>query len=144
LSDAIQNQLEGGPVPDGRFDVVVYPKELDAAELAFGRLGWEIVGRPSGAGGTGVVFRVPAGEIRLELVTHGAARALVDTLGYDVIAGLRLEVPDADAAWQAANHAGMRLDPVSAERPSEEAWGRLVRAYCAGGLRIDFVQPPGA
>ena len=38
--------------------------------------------------------------------------------------------------------AGLRLDPVCESGPSDEAWGRLVRTYTGGGLRIDFVQIP--
>ena len=128
-----------------RLEVVVYPKELDAAELAFARLGWELVERFGEAPDDyGVTFRVPADEVHLELVTHDAARSLSAAYGSDVVAGLRLRVTDADAAWQAARAAGLRLDPVSADGPSPEAWGRLVRTYAAGGLRIDFVEPPGA
>jgi hypothetical protein len=129
---------------NGRFEVVVYPKDLDALELSLSRLGWEVAERFADVGETrGVSFRLPVDEVRLELVTHTAARSLTDTLGSDVMAGLRVQVSDADAAWETASAAGLTLDPVCSQRPSEETWGRLVRAYAAGGLRLDFVQPPG-
>jgi hypothetical protein len=128
------------------FEIVVYPSDINSAELALSRLGWQVVerhGDPADDGG--VIFRIPADEVLLELVTHDTARALVaGSGGSDVIAGLRLYVEDADAAWKAAKAAGLRLDAVCADAPSLETWGRLVRTYAAGGLRIDFVQRPDA
>ena len=124
-----------------RFEVVVYPRELNAAEAALTRLGWEVDGRfGDGAESYGVRFKVPAESVTLELVTHHVSRPLVENLGMDVIAGLCLYVDDADAAWEAARLSGMRLDYVCANGPSTEVWGRLVRAYCEGGLRIDWIQ----
>jgi hypothetical protein len=128
---------------NGRFEVVVYPRDLDAAELSFGRLGWEVVDRfGSGPGEYGVVYRIPCDEVVLELVQHDTARALVERTGTDVVAGLRLRVADADEAYRAVSTAGLRLDPVCESGPSDETWGRLVRTYTGGGLRIDFVQMP--
>jgi hypothetical protein len=129
----------------GRFEVVVYPQDLDAAELAFARLGFDVVERfADGPDDQGVVFRLPADEVVVELVTHQAARELSAATGADTVAGLRLTVDDADDAWRAASAAGLRLDPVCASGPSAEPWGRLVRTYTAGGLRLDFLErPPG-
>ena len=132
-------------MPNGRFEVVVYPKDLDALELSLSRLGWAVAERfPTGNDGQVVSFKVPADDVRIELVSHSVSRSLVESLGSDAVAGLRIEVEDADAAWSTARSAGLQLDPVSAGGPSEESWGRLVRAYAAGGLRIDFVQPPAS
>jgi hypothetical protein len=126
-----------------QLDVVVYPNDLNAAEAAFLRLGWEVTER-SGDPQTSyaITFRLPADSVQLSLITHDVARQLAGNLGSDTVAGLVMHVDDADAAWQAARLAGLRIDPVSAERPSEESWGRLVRTYTPGGLRIDFLQPP--
>jgi len=122
-------------------DIVVYPRDLGSAELALSRLGWEISERY----GTppedyGVIFRIPADSVQLELVAHDTARSLAATSGADTVAGLRLHVPDAAAAWQAARAAGLRIDPACESGPSNESWGRLTRAYTAGGLRIDFYE----
>src|SRR5689334_5576299 len=95
----------------GRFEVVVYPKDLDSLELSLSRLGWEVAERfPTGSDGQVVSFRVPAADVRVELVSHGVARSLVENLGSDAVAGLRIEVDDADAAWSTARAAGLQLD----------------------------------
>jgi hypothetical protein len=132
-------------MPKGRFEVVVYPKDMDALELSLSRLGWQIAERfATGSDGQVVSFQIPADDVRIELVTHSVARSLTESMGSDAVAGLRMEVDDADAAWSTARAAGLQLDPVSADGPSQETWGRLVRAYAAGGLRLDFVQPPAS
>jgi hypothetical protein len=124
-------------------EIVVYPRELDSAEVALTRLGWEVLERGGEAGSSySVSFRIPCDGATLELVDHETSRSLTESSGHDIIAGLALRVDDADAAWQAARAAGLRLDPVSENAPSEETWGRLVRVWTAGGLRIDFVQRP--
>jgi catechol 2,3-dioxygenase-like lactoylglutathione lyase family enzyme len=126
-------------------EIIVYPRELDSAEVALTRLGWEVLERGGEAGSSySVSFRIPCDGATLELVDHETARSLTETSGHDVIAGLALRVDDADAAWQAARAAGLRLDPVSEKGPSEETWGRLVRVWTSGGLRLDFVQRPAS
>jgi len=123
-------------------DVVVYPQDIDGAELAFSRLGWPVAERfADGPDDHGVIFHIPVERATLELVTHDAARSLSAVVGSDVVAGLRLSVDDATAAWQGVRAAGFRLDPVCADGPSTETWGMLVRAYTPGGLRLDLVAP---
>jgi hypothetical protein len=124
-----------------RLDIVVYPRDLNGAEAAFNRLGWQTLERfGDGVSEYGIVFRIPADDVRLELVTHDESRALVATTGSDTVAGLRIGVTDADAAWRAARMAGLTLDASAADGPADAAFGRLVRTFAPGGLRIDFVQ----
>ncbi len=124
-----------------RLDIVVYPRDLNGAEAAFNRLGWQTLERfGDGVTEYGIVFRIPADDVRLELVTHDESRALVTTTGSDTVAGLRIGVSDADAAWRAARLAGLTLDASAAEGPVDAVFGRLVRTFAPGGLRIDFVQ----
>ena len=124
-----------------RLDIVVYPRDLNGAEAAFNRLGWQTLERfGDGVEEYGIVFRMPADDVRLELVTHAESRALAQTVGSDTVAGLRIGVSDADAAWRAARLAGLRLDASCAEGPADAAFGRLVRTFAPGGLRVDFVQ----
>ena len=59
-------------------------------------------------------------------MTHDESRALVTTTGSDTVAGLRIGVSDADAAWRAARLAGLTLDASAAEGPVDAAFGRLV------------------
>ena len=124
-----------------RLDIVVYPRDLNGAEAAFNRLGWQTLERfGDGVAEYGIVFRIPADDVRLELVTHEESSALATTVGSDTVAGLRLGVSDADAAWRAARLAGLRLDASCTEGPADAAFGRLVRTFAPGGLRVDFVQ----
>lgn len=122
-------------------DIVVYPRDLNGAESAFNRLGWETVERfGDGVAEYGIVFRLPVDDVRLEIVVHDEARAIAQAAGTDTVAGLRIGVSDAQAAFEAARLAGLTIDASSAEGPVEAPFGLLVRTYAPGGLRIDFVQ----
>lgn len=124
-----------------RMDIVVYPRDLNGAESAFNRLGWETIERfGDGVAEYGIVFRLPVDDVRLEIVVHDEARVTAQAAGSDTVAGLRIGVSDAQAAFEAARLAGLTLDASSAEGPTDAPFGRLVRTYAPGGLRIDFVQ----
>ena len=127
-----------------RLEIVIYPTDLDALAGVLARLGFQELARSESDDGSvrGVRLAVPAESATIELAEHDVARALTGTLGTDVVAGLCLYVDSADDAWDAALHAGLRLDPVCAEGPSTEPWGRFVRGYCPGGLRLDMIEEP--
>ena len=117
-----------------RLDIVVYPRDLNGAEAAFNRLGWQTLERfGDGVEEYGIVFRIPADDVRLELVTHAESRALATTVGSDTVAGLRIGVSDADAAWRAARLAGLRSTPRAPRaRPMPPSAGSCAPSRPAG------------
>lgn len=55
--------------------------------------------RPAPLAERDIILRIPANDIRLELVTHDEQRTLVQTTGSDGEAGLRIGVSDAETAF---------------------------------------------
>jgi len=128
----------------GRLEIVIYPTDLDEIAGVLAQLGFQELARSASDDQSvrNVRLAVPAESVTIELAEHDVSRALTGTLGSDVVAGLCLYVDSADDAWEAATNAGLRLDPVCADGPSTEPWGRFVRGYCPGGLRLDLIEEP--
>ena len=129
-----------------RLDIVVYPRDLNGAEAAFNRLGWQTLERfGDGVEEYGIVFRIPADDVRLELVTHAESRALAHdrsaaTPSPACASGSPTRMPPGAPPGLPGSGSTRR----AAEGPADAAFGRLVRTFAPGGLRDRLRADAGA